>query len=95
MHGRVADELNGAEPLDAVVHNAGVWSGPAVMPVDIVAPYLLTALLRGPRRLVYVSSGPHLDGAPRRPREPHRAVRDTAFRDRLVETLAEETGAAL
>jgi hypothetical protein len=67
VHGRVADELNGAEPLDAVVHNAGVWSGPAVMPVDIVAPYLLTALLRGPRRLVYVSSGPHLDGRPSPP----------------------------
>jgi NAD(P)-dependent dehydrogenase (short-subunit alcohol dehydrogenase family) len=61
---RIADELNAAPPLDAVVHNAGVWSGPAVMPVNIVAPYLLTALLRGPRRLVYLSSGSHLGGRP-------------------------------
>lgn len=61
---RVADELNASPPLDAVVHNAGVWSGPAVMPVNIVAPYLLTALLRGPRRLVYLSSGSHLGGHP-------------------------------
>ncbi|MER6633509.1 SDR family NAD(P)-dependent oxidoreductase [Streptomyces sp. NPDC000987] len=59
---RVAAELNDAGPLDAVIHNAGVWSGPAVMPVNIVAPYLLTALLRGPRRLVYLSSGSHFGG---------------------------------
>jgi NAD(P)-dependent dehydrogenase (short-subunit alcohol dehydrogenase family) len=61
---RVAAELNDAKPLDAVIHNAGVWSGPAVMPVNIVAPYLLTALLRGPRRLVYLSSSSHFGGRP-------------------------------
>ncbi|GAA0965165.1 SDR family NAD(P)-dependent oxidoreductase [Actinocorallia libanotica] len=61
---RIAAELNGAEPLDAVVHNAGVWSGPAVMPVNIVAPYLLTALLHEPRRLVYLSSSSHFNGRP-------------------------------
>lgn len=59
---RLAAELDGATPLDAVIHNAGVWSGPAVMPVNIIAPYLLTALLRAPRRLVYLSSGSHYDG---------------------------------
>ncbi|MEV5172383.1 SDR family NAD(P)-dependent oxidoreductase [Streptomyces flaveolus] len=61
---RIAAELNDADPLDAVIHHAGVWSGPAVMPVNIIAPYLLTALLRGPRRLVYLSSGSHLGGRP-------------------------------
>ncbi|MFE9438441.1 SDR family NAD(P)-dependent oxidoreductase [Streptomyces sp. NPDC006602] len=61
---RIAAELNDAKPLDAVIHNAGVWSGPAVMPVNIIAPYLLTALLRGPRRLVYLSSGSHFGGRP-------------------------------
>ncbi|MGX1274531.1 SDR family NAD(P)-dependent oxidoreductase [Streptomyces phaeoluteigriseus] len=61
---RIAAELNDDEPLDAVIHNAGVWSGPAVMPVNIIAPYLLTALLSGPRRLVYLSSGSHFDGRP-------------------------------
>ncbi|MFJ8048674.1 SDR family NAD(P)-dependent oxidoreductase [Streptomyces luteogriseus] len=59
---RVADELNASRPPDAVIHNAGVWSGPAVMPVNVIAPYLLTALLRGPRRLVYLSSNSHLGG---------------------------------
>ncbi|MFJ9713327.1 SDR family NAD(P)-dependent oxidoreductase [Streptomyces sp. NPDC101234] len=60
----IAAELNDAEPLDVVIHNAGVWSGPAVMPVNIVAPYLLTALLGGPRRLVYLSSSSHFSGRP-------------------------------
>jgi NAD(P)-dependent dehydrogenase (short-subunit alcohol dehydrogenase family) len=60
----IASELSDAAPLDAVVHNAGVWSGGAVMPVNVVAPYLLTALLPGPRRLVYLSSGSHFSGRP-------------------------------
>lgn len=60
----IAAELNEAAPLDAVIHNAGVWRGEAVMPVNIVAPYLLTALLRGPRRQVYLSSGSHYGGRP-------------------------------
>lgn len=61
---RLGAELNDMAPLDAVIHNAGVWSGSAVMPVNIVAPYLLTALLAGPRRLVYLSSGLHRSGTP-------------------------------
>jgi NAD(P)-dependent dehydrogenase (short-subunit alcohol dehydrogenase family) len=34
------------------------------MPVNIIAPYLLTALLDGPRRHVYLSSGSHFGGQP-------------------------------
>lgn len=59
---RIAAELNGRDRLDAVIHNAGVWSGPAVMPVNMIAPYLLTALLTGVRRHIYLSSGLHLNG---------------------------------
>jgi NAD(P)-dependent dehydrogenase (short-subunit alcohol dehydrogenase family) len=63
---RIAAELDDPRadrgPLDVVIHNAGVWSGRAVMPVNIVAPYLLTALLPAPRRVVYLSSGSHLGG---------------------------------
>ena len=62
----LATSLADDTPLDAVIHNAGVWSGPAVMPVNIIAPYLLTSLLHGPRRLVYLSSGSHYQGRPRR-----------------------------
>jgi NAD(P)-dependent dehydrogenase (short-subunit alcohol dehydrogenase family) len=61
---RIAAELNDRYRFDAVIHNAGVWSGRAVMPVNIIAPYLLTALLDGPRRHVYLSSGSHFGGRP-------------------------------
>jgi len=61
---RSAADLADLPPLDAVIHNVGVWSGPAVMPVNIVAPYLLTALLPLPRRLIYLSSGSHYGGRP-------------------------------
>jgi NAD(P)-dependent dehydrogenase (short-subunit alcohol dehydrogenase family) len=42
--------------MDAVIHNAGVMRGP-VMAVNVVAPYLLTALMPRPGRLVYLTSG--------------------------------------
>jgi len=48
--------------MDAVIHNAGVNSGPNVLPVNVVAPYLLTALIHRPQRLVYLSSGMHRGG---------------------------------
>ncbi|MFJ3408337.1 SDR family NAD(P)-dependent oxidoreductase [Promicromonospora sp. NPDC090134] len=60
----LAAALAADAPPDAVIHNAGVWSGRAVMPVNVVAPYLLTALLPGPGRLVYLSSGSHFGGHP-------------------------------
>ena len=49
--------------MDAVIHNAGVYDGPAVLPVNVVAPYVLTASMHGPERLVYLSSGMHRGGA--------------------------------
>ncbi|HEX3090817.1 MAG TPA: SDR family NAD(P)-dependent oxidoreductase [Ilumatobacteraceae bacterium] len=58
----VADQVNQLGRVDAVIHNAGVYSGRQVMPVNIVAPYLLTALIDSPRRLVYLSSGMHHGG---------------------------------
>jgi NAD(P)-dependent dehydrogenase (short-subunit alcohol dehydrogenase family) len=51
--------------MDAVIHNAGVYTGPAILPVNVVAPYLLTALLPRPERLIYLSSGMHRGGRPR------------------------------
>jgi NAD(P)-dependent dehydrogenase (short-subunit alcohol dehydrogenase family) len=58
----VADQVNGLGEMDAVLHNAGVIRGPAVLPVNVVAPYLLTALIHRPQRLVYLSSGMHRGG---------------------------------
>jgi len=58
----VADQVNQLGGVDAVIHNAGIYSGPQIMPVNVVAPYLLTALINRPLRLVYVSSGSHYSG---------------------------------
>lgn len=57
-----ADELNAGLPIDAVIHNAGVISGPALLPVNVVAPYLFTVLLCAPTRHVYLSSSMHRGG---------------------------------
>ena len=59
---QMADDANGIGGIDAVIHNAGVLNGSALLPVNVVAPYLLTALIRGPRRLIYLSSGMHRSG---------------------------------
>lgn len=61
----VAAQVNALGPMDAVIHNAGVYEGAAVLPVNVVAPYVLTALIRRPRRLIYLSSGMHRSGRPR------------------------------
>lgn len=58
----VARQVNELGRVDAVIHNAGVYRGRQVMPVNIVAPYLLTALIDRPQRLVYLSSGMHHGG---------------------------------
>jgi NAD(P)-dependent dehydrogenase (short-subunit alcohol dehydrogenase family) len=58
----IARDVNRLGRMDAVIHNAGVYTGPQVTPVNIVAPYLLTALLDRPPRLVYLSSGAHRSG---------------------------------
>jgi NAD(P)-dependent dehydrogenase (short-subunit alcohol dehydrogenase family) len=59
----VADQVNRLGPVDAVIHNAGVLNGRHVLPVNVVAPYLLTALVRT-ERLVYFSSDMHHSGRP-------------------------------
>ena len=61
----VAAQANALGRMDAVIHNAGIYSGPAVMPVNVVAPYLLSALMTRPDRLIYLSSGMQTGGSPR------------------------------
>ena len=71
----VADYVNGLGRFDAVIHNAGVGYRepqrietedglPHVFAVNTLAPYILTALIERPSRLVYVSSGLHRSGDP-------------------------------
>src|SRR5688572_10333286 len=60
----LASQVNKIGQMDAVIHNAGVSSGPQVLPVNVVAPYLLTALIQRPKRLIYLSSSMHTGGRP-------------------------------
>src|SRR3954471_1684031 len=60
----IAAQINRLGPMDAVIHNAGVMRGP-VMAVNVVAPYLLTALIDRPQRLIYLSSSMHRSGQAR------------------------------
>ncbi|GAA1489852.1 SDR family NAD(P)-dependent oxidoreductase [Brachybacterium sacelli] len=57
----IAEQANGLGPFDAVIHNAGIIDGPALLPVNAVAPYVLTALIPA-SRLVYLSSSMHRGG---------------------------------
>jgi NAD(P)-dependent dehydrogenase (short-subunit alcohol dehydrogenase family) len=58
----IAAGVNRLGRMDAVIHNAGIMTGPTILPVNVVAPYLLTALVTPPARLVYLSSGMHRGG---------------------------------
>jgi NAD(P)-dependent dehydrogenase (short-subunit alcohol dehydrogenase family) len=68
----LADEVNDVGRMDAVIHNAGVYLEPAraatpegharTLAVNTLAPYLLTALISRPDRLIYLSSGMHRSG---------------------------------
>jgi NAD(P)-dependent dehydrogenase (short-subunit alcohol dehydrogenase family) len=64
----LAASATAAGPFDAVIHNAGIGGGvperavtedgiERIFGVNVVAPYLLTALMPRPRRLVYLTSG--------------------------------------
>jgi NAD(P)-dependent dehydrogenase (short-subunit alcohol dehydrogenase family) len=72
----VADQVNRLGRFDAVIHNAGIGyretrrvetepGVPSVFAVNVLAPYILTALIKRPKRLVYVSSGMHRGVQPR------------------------------
>jgi NAD(P)-dependent dehydrogenase (short-subunit alcohol dehydrogenase family) len=69
----LADQVNEIGRMDAVIHNAGVFLEPSrsttadghpkTLAVNTLAPYLLTALIDRPDRLIYLSSGLHHTGA--------------------------------
>jgi NAD(P)-dependent dehydrogenase (short-subunit alcohol dehydrogenase family) len=72
---RVAEQVNAFGRHDAVIHNVGVGYREArrietvdglshVFAINVLAPYLLTALITPPDRLVYLSSGMHKGGDP-------------------------------
>ena len=62
----LAEEVNALGRFDAVIHNAGVYREPnkLIFSVNSLAPYILTCLIQQPERLIYLSSGMHLQGNP-------------------------------
>jgi NAD(P)-dependent dehydrogenase (short-subunit alcohol dehydrogenase family) len=60
----VAHKVNQLGRFDAVIHNAGVYqtSSKEIFAVNTLAPYILTCLIQKPKRLIYLSSGMHLQG---------------------------------
>ena len=64
----LAEAARAAGPYDAVIHNAGIGGGvprretsadglERIFQVNVLAPYLLTALMDRPGRLIYLTSG--------------------------------------
>ena len=68
----LAFRVNDIGRMDAVIHNAGVFLEPSrsataeghakTLAVNTLAPYLLTAVIDRPDRLIYLSSGLHRAG---------------------------------
>jgi NAD(P)-dependent dehydrogenase (short-subunit alcohol dehydrogenase family) len=68
----LAAQANESGRFDAVIHNAAIGVEPRrvettdgierVFAVNVLAPYLLTALMTRPDRLIYLSSGMHQGG---------------------------------
>jgi NAD(P)-dependent dehydrogenase (short-subunit alcohol dehydrogenase family) len=63
---RLAADVNESGKFDVVIHNAGVYtaSPETILSVNTLAPYILTCLIAPPARLIYLSSGMHLQGRP-------------------------------
>ncbi len=100
---RLAEHVNALGPFDAVIHNAGVGYKEKhrvetpdglshVFAVNTLAPYILTALIARPARLVYVSSELHRRGDAslddlawaHRPWRGNQAYSDTKLHDVLL-----------
>ncbi|PRD13627.1 SDR family NAD(P)-dependent oxidoreductase [Pantoea coffeiphila] len=68
----LAEQVNRLGKMDAIIHNAGVYTSADRLPtseghartlaVNVLAPYLLTTMLDRPQRLVFLSSGLHKGG---------------------------------
>jgi NAD(P)-dependent dehydrogenase (short-subunit alcohol dehydrogenase family) len=99
----VAEQINRLGTFDAVIHNAAVGYQeprriitedglPHVFAVNTLAPYILTALIERPKRLVYLSSGLHQSGDAslkdltweQRPWRGQQAYSDTKLHDVLL-----------
>lgn len=71
---QLAKDVNALGSFDAIIHNAGIYSPlksqskkdfhQNMFTVNTLAPYVLTALIEKPKRLIYMTSGLHMQGDP-------------------------------
>ena len=61
---QLAEDVNAMGNFDAIIHNAGAYNAPSeqIFAVNTLAPYILTCLIKKPKRLIYLSSGMHMYG---------------------------------
>ena len=61
---QLAQDLNALGVFDVIIHNAGVYqsSKQEIFRVNVLAPYLLTALIQKPKKLLYIGSNMHPQG---------------------------------
>lgn len=68
----IAEQVNNIGRMNAIIHNAGIYLEPSrgttpdghakTLAVNTLAPYMLTALIARPDRLIYLTSGMHRGG---------------------------------
>jgi NAD(P)-dependent dehydrogenase (short-subunit alcohol dehydrogenase family) len=99
----LAAQVNALGDFDAIIHNAAVGYRepqrsetedglPHVFAINTLAPYVLTALIKKPKRLIYLSSGLHQSGDAtlkdllweHRPWRGQQAYADTKLHDVLL-----------
>ncbi|KAF1350477.1 NAD(P)-binding protein [Lizonia empirigonia] len=68
----MAKQIKDLGSFDCIIHNAGLYQGgfrktsdgiPALAAVNTLAPYILTALVNKPKRLIFLSSEMHQSGS--------------------------------
>jgi NAD(P)-dependent dehydrogenase (short-subunit alcohol dehydrogenase family) len=69
----IAEQVRRIGRMNAIIHNAGIYREPSrgatpegharTLAVNTLAPYMLTALIERPDRLIYLSSGMHRGAA--------------------------------
>lgn len=61
----LAEELNKQGTFDTIIHNAGVYheDKKTIFRVNVLAPYILTALIKRPKQLIYIGSNMHPQGS--------------------------------
>jgi NAD(P)-dependent dehydrogenase (short-subunit alcohol dehydrogenase family) len=89
---QLAADVNALGSFDAIIHNAGVYRATSkmILTVNTLAPYILTSLIKRPKRLIYLSSGMHTSGDA----SIERLTNNTSYSDSKLQVLMLSMAAA-